>query len=131
MGYRLASVFSTTFIGPLPAGAAETLVFTTPPISLPVDNTFVQLDFMCVILTGASTTALVYLIRRGTLVTSPLVTPTGIQDAAAAVTEVVTAGMWVDSPGAVGGVQYSLTVQQTAATAAGTFATGILRAAVL
>jgi len=42
MGVRFPSVSSTTFIGPLPASAAETALITSPTLNLSLDNQVVM-----------------------------------------------------------------------------------------
>lgn len=131
MGVRMASVFSTTFIGPLPANANETLVFTTGPLGLAVDNAAVLLFWTCSITAGTSTTGLAYRLRRGNLVTSPLVNVSSFLNTTAAGNTQVTSGVYADQPGVAAGVQYSLTVAQAADTVAGVFVDGCLMAIVL
>jgi len=131
MGVRLASVFSTTFIGPLPASAAETLVFTTGPIGLVEDFAQVILLWCCSITTGTSTTSLKYALRRGPLVTSPLVNVSTFAQTSAAGNLTTVTGVYVDNAAGISAPQYSLTVVQTACTVAGTFVDGALLAVVL
>lgn len=131
MGVRFPSVATTTFIGPLPASAAETLVFTTPPINEPIDNAQVLLFWSCVITPGTSTTSLVYRVRRGTLVTSPLVNAAAWSFTTVAANLLFNSGWYPDNPGVVAGQQYSLTVVQTADTVAGAFVDGAMIAMVL
>jgi len=131
MGVRLASVFSTTFIGPLPANATETLVLTTGPIGLAEDGAAVILLWTCNITTGTSTTSLKYALRRGPLVTSPLVNVSTFAQTSAAGNFTNATGVYVDNAAGVSVPQYSLTVVQTAASVAGTFVDGCLLAFVL
>jgi hypothetical protein len=131
MGVRFPSVATTTFIGPLPASAAETLVFTTPPINEPVDNAQVLILWSAVITPGTSTTSLVFRVRRGTLVTSPLVNAAGWGFTTVAANLLFCSGWYPDNPGVVAGQQYSLTVVQTADTVAGAFVDGSMIAMVL
>jgi len=131
MGVRLATVFSTTFIGPLPANATETLVLTTGPISMALDNAQVILLWFACILAGTSVTSHVFRIRRGTTTAGAALNANPWQNAAIAAAQTTSSGVYVDSPGVVAGQQYSLTVVQTAATVAGTFEDGCLMAIVL
>lgn len=121
MGVRFPSVQTNTFIGPLPASAAETIICTTPGLNISLDFSIVLLVCMCQILAGTGTTSYTYRIRRGT-------TTAGVQVNASAWSNNVTVGAnscfgfcYFDTPGAVAAQQYSLTVQQNGATAAGTF----------
>lgn len=132
MGVRLASVFSNTFIGPLPANASETLIFTTGGIGEAVDNAAVLLFWFCNITAGTSTTALVYHIRRGATAVGTSVGVAGgwsFTTVAGNITSL--SGVYQDSPGIVAGQQYTLTISQTAATGAGVFNDGALIAMVL
>jgi len=131
MGVHLPSVSSTTFVGPLPANATETIILQLPPLNLSLDNAQVILHWFANIIAGVNNTALAYRIRRGTTVT-------GVQVGAATWSAAVTAGngvqlsgFYVDTPGVVGGQQYVLTVVQSAATGAGTFNDGAILAYVL
>jgi len=126
MGARYGSVSSTTFVGPLPASAAETVVLTSPAFSPPVDAAQVQLLWSCQITAGTGTTALVFRLRRGTSVSGALVFAAGWTLTLAAGNNGIGSGVYVDSPGVIGGQQYSLTVVQTAASGAGTFVDGCL-----
>jgi hypothetical protein len=130
-GVRIGSAFSNTFIGPLPANANETLVFTTGPVGLAVDNAAVLIFWMACITAGTTVTLHNYRLRRGTLVTSPLVNATVMGQTVAATNAVTTSGCYADQPGVAAALQYSLTVAQGGATAAGTFVDGMLIAAVL
>lgn len=131
MGVRLATVTSNTFVGPLPANATETVVLTTPPISMALDNAQVLILWDANITLGTSTTSLVFRVRRG-------ITTAGALVIAAARTQTLAAGAggqvcgWCfDSPGVVAGQQYCLTVVQTADTVAGVWNDGEMLAMVL
>jgi hypothetical protein len=131
MGVRFPSVFTNVFIGPLPANANETIVCTTPPINEPIDNAQVLLFLGFSAIAGTGQTSAAFNLRRGALVTSPT-----FQAGAWAI--LTTAGSayayccaYADSPGVVAGVQYTLTIQQVGATAAGTFRDCFLIAMVL
>lgn len=131
MGVRLASVFTTTFIGPLPASAVETIVLTTGAISEAVDNAPILIFWFASILTGTANTQLQFRLRRGTALTGALVgTPPWTNTAGAAI-QSIASGVYVDSPGVVAGQQYTLTVVQASATGAGTWNDGCLLAMVL
>ena len=131
MGVRFPSVASTTFIGPLPASGVETLLLTTPPINEPIDNAQVLLQWYASITAGTSTTSFQFRIRRGTLITSPVVFAGNSFVTVVATQNYIASGCYPDSPGIVAGQQYSLTIVQGAATGAGTFLDGALVAMVL
>ncbi len=128
MGVRLPSVASTTFVGPLPASAAETVILVTPPISEPIDNAQVILEWQASITAGTACTSLVFRIRRGTLATGTFIGANAWSFTTVAANLTTVGGLYVDSPGSVAGQQYALTVVQTAATGAGTFSDGCLLA---
>lgn len=131
MGVRFPTVATNTFVGPLPASAAETVVLTTPGISEPIDNAQVLLLWTASITPGTSTTSLVFRLRRGTLATSPLVNVASFGFTTVAANLTTVSGWYFDSPGVVAGQQYSLTVVQTADTVAGAWVDGALVAMVL
>jgi len=131
MGVRLASVFTTTFVGPLPATAAETVILTTGGLGLFADNAQVILLWFACILAGTSVTSHVFRIRRGTTTAGTAVNVNPWQNAAIAVAQTTSCGVYTDTPGVVAGQQYSLTVVQSAASVAGTFEDGCLLAIVL
>ena len=126
MGVRFPSVASNTFIGPLPASVAETIVLTTPPLTLPLDFSQVFLFWFANMTAGTGTNTLSFRIRRGTTLTGALLGAPPWSIAIAAGNAGFHSGCYIDTPGAVAGQQYSLTVVQTTATAAGTWADGNL-----
>lgn len=126
MGVRFPSVASTTFIGPIPANATETVILTTPPLTLSLDFSQVILLWSCSILAGTSTTSFVFRIRRGTTAAGTTIFQTSWPFTIAAGSTFSGGGSYVDTPGAVAGQQYSFTLVQTAATVAGTYNDGAL-----
>lgn len=131
MGVRFPSVATTTFIGPLPANATETVILTTPPINEPIDNAQVILYWMAAITAGTSVTGHNFRIRRGTTTAGAVIGANAWTFTTVATNNTVVSGCYVDLPGIVAGQQYSLTVIQQAATVAGTFNDGCLIAMVL
>lgn len=131
MGVRFPTVATTTFIGPLPASAVETVVLTTPPINEPIDNAQIILMWMGLINAGTGTSQLGWRIRRGAGITgTQLGVAVWVNTQTVGVTN-VSGGFYFDFPGVVAGQQYSLTVSQTGATAAGAWQDGSLLAMVL
>lgn len=128
MGVRFPSQQSATFVGPLPASAAETVILTSPPLNISLDFATILIQWACDILAGTGTTALVFRLRRGTTTAGTLVNAAAWTHTLAAGNTAVMSGCYFDTPGAVAGQQYSLTVVQTAATGAGTFNDGALLA---
>lgn len=115
MGVRYPTVSTTAIVNANIVTTAETIIATTPPLTLPLDFAQVLLFWYAVISLGASITSWGAKIRRGAALTSPLV------NVAAGPAVIPTAcsffsGMYIDTPGAVAGQQYSLTATMTAAT---------------
>ena len=131
MGVRLPSVFSNTFVGPLPANATETVVLTTPPINQILPGAAIILLWSFALIIGASSTNIAFRLRRGTTTAGALVNVAGFQSTCTAASGFATGGMYQDSPGEIAQLQYSLTVVQLAATGAGTFTDGSILAMVL
>jgi hypothetical protein len=128
MGVRFPSVFTNTFVGPLPANATETVVLTTPPLNLALDFATVFLQWCASINPGTSTTALLYRLRRGTTAAGTLVGTSFNSGTLTVGVALTVSGCYFDTPGAVAGQQYSLTVSQTADTVAGVWIDGALLA---
>lgn len=126
MGVRFPSVQSNTFIGPLPASGAETVVLTTPPLTLTLDFAQVILLWAFTFVAGTGTTSCSFRLRRGTTVSGALINLQVPNAPAVAAANANYSGTYFDTPGAVAGQQYSLTIVQNGATAAGTFPDGAL-----
>ncbi len=118
MGVRYPSVSSNTLVNATVVTTTETVIVTTPPLTLALDFATVLLFWDIALVTGASTTSIVVRLRRGTTVTGTLVN-IAQNDTITTASAVRRGGCYFDVPGAVGGQQYSLTVQQNAATANG------------
>jgi hypothetical protein len=127
MGVRFPSVQTNTFVGPLPANATETTVLVTPFLTTPLDAAVVFLFWTATLNPGTSTTNLLYRLRRGA-------TTAGVQLGQAVTMPAVVgsafsvSGCYFDTPGAVGPLQYQLSVVQTADTVAGVWTDGALLA---
>lgn len=128
MGVRFPSVQSNIFVGPLPANANETVVLTTPPLTISLDFSTVLLVWFFCYLAGTANTAALFNVRRGTTISGALVNVAPLTAPATAGAQSAYAACYFDVPGAVAGQQYSLTVQQFAATTAGQFKDGALLA---
>lgn len=119
MGVRFPSVASNASFA-LPASAAETVIVTTPPLNIPLDFAQVFLHWFIAFVGGTAITAAVFRLRRGTTVAGALVGSPPYQSALNAGNTVFYSGSYFDTPGAVAGQQYSLTLVQLSATGAGT-----------
>ncbi len=118
MGVRYPSVSTTTILGTLPANGAETIIATTPPLNLPLDFAQVILLWYFLGNSGASTSALVFNLRRGTTLAGTLINVSSGSGVTAAA-GVRFGGCYVDTPGAVAGQQYSLSELGVGTTGAG------------
>lgn len=130
MGVRNASVASTTMLTSNIITTAETALVTTPPINLPIDNAGILIFASVNVTPGTATTTLAVRLRRGSGITGTQL------NAGGPYTVLVTTAYfinltWFDSPGIVAGQQYTLTVQQAAATGNGTAFDGSIVAMVL
>lgn len=125
MGVRFPGAGNITLVTTTLVTTAETIVLTSQPLNLALDFEQVLILFMADILAGTNTTAITLRIRRGASLTGALVSTT-LGGAATAGTSAMWSGCYVDSPGAIAGQQYSLTAQQTAASANGTVNDGCI-----
>jgi hypothetical protein len=128
MGVRLPMNFITSSGSVTLVTTALTGVLTLPPFSPSIDNAAIILLATIQIQYGTGTTSCVFTLNRGTLPTGPTVT-----GATGNVSRTVTAANFdiitictFDVPGVVGGQQYTIGVQQVAATANGTVFTSSL-----
>ena len=119
MGVRFPSVSSNVLVSGVLVTTAETVICTTPQLTLPLDFAQVIILFFCALTTGVGTTNINWKIRRGTTVAGAVVAGPGVNLTAAAGTNPYVSGVAVDVPGAVAGQQYSLTLTQFAATGNG------------
>jgi len=72
MGARFPSVVSTTFVGPLPANATETVVIVSPPFSPSIDSSVVMIQWFFSYQAGVANNFAQYRLRRGTTAASTL-----------------------------------------------------------
>jgi hypothetical protein len=107
-------------VGPLPASAVETVVLTTPPLNIALDFAVVFLAWFFYFTPGTSTTAAIMRIRRGTTASGAQVGATLWQFPVTAAVSTAFSGVYFDTPGAIAGQQYALTIVQVGATVAGT-----------
>lgn len=119
MGVRFPSVQSNTVVNAALVTTAETVVVATPPFSPSLDFSVVLILAYVLVSAGTGTTGIVARIRRGTTVSGA-----PVQTVASNIT--MTAAQlngwtffYFDSPGAVSGQQYCLTLAQSNASANG------------
>lgn len=131
MGYRLNTALTGAPSVTVVTTTTETIVATTPPVTLPVDNTIVLLAWYVDFTGGTAATAWTIRIRAGTLITSRQV----FSSQAITITAgnvVFHSGSYADAgAGPAAGLVYSLSIQQTAATGNGTVGVLGLLASVL
>jgi hypothetical protein len=129
-GGRVPFVLSTTLLGNL-NNAVETAVCTTPPLNPGLDSAVV-LVLGCYALgaLGATGGALQTQVRRGADVTGVALFPTGTLVVAAGGSALVTI-IVSDTPGAVAGVQYTMSGRAVGATAPSALVTTLLIALAL
>jgi hypothetical protein len=112
----------TAVTGPIGANVpnvTETVVATVSGVTLPRPGMPVALSYAGVLLTGAGTTAVTIRCRRGIDTTGTVVGAADVPNEAASAAANLAAA-WVDQPGELANASYVVTVQQTAAGAAGT-----------
>lgn len=120
MGVRFPSVQSSTFVGPLPASAAETIVCGVGPLNPSIDGAPVLIFWSMTYTPGTSNTAAIFTLRRGNTLAGVAFQLQPWQTPVTAGARVIASGWYPDSPGVVAEQVYILTIQQVAATVAGT-----------
>ncbi|SRR5258708_5006778 len=109
MGVRFPSGGSIALVNNQLNTNVETVVCVTPPLILPLDFAQVLIFWYFVVTTAAGTTAIQPKIKRGPNAASTTINP-GLGVTAAAAAVVSLSGVYVDTPGAVAGQQYALTM---------------------
>lgn len=127
MGVRYPSSATAARLTNTIVTTTETLILTTPPLNLSLDFAQVLLFWYAIVTIGTGGTSIATNLRRGTLVTSPLVNISTGPSVSAGST-VVLSGCYPDSPGAIGAQQYSLSLVVTLASANSTVIDGALLA---
>lgn len=97
----------------------ETVALVTPPVSTTFGSDAIEIEGMVNLTAGTGTTAAVLRIRRGNGITGTVVRAADTDTIAAGSSESFLV-QGLDTPGDVAGQVYSITVQQTAASANGT-----------
>src|SRR5216684_1268986 len=118
MGVRFPSVQSNVLVNPNVGINTETVVCTTPPLTLPLDGAVVLLFWYMLHFIGTTAVTTRYLLRRGTTIAGTLINVSAnLQGTAGNL--VLGSGCYFDTPGAVAGQQYSLSCIDPASTVAG------------
>ncbi len=111
---RYQTVVTTTLLSAnIPAAPTEAVILTTPAFELPVDSQSVLLLGYLGFVVGAAVTAVTLNFRRGTLISSTQISVGSLALNVTAGNNVSLPFMFVDTPGIVAGVQYSLTAAAT------------------
>lgn len=115
MGARLPLVNTTTIVNATIVTTAETIVATLPPMNPSFDAALIAILILVNLTVGTAATQALINVRRGTLLTSPVVSGLPNTNVTAGTNALL---LWLafDSGLALGGVQYSATVAMTAAT---------------
>ena len=129
MGVRIGSTFSNTIVAS-PALAAETVVCTLGPLNLAVDNAAVYLDWFVGLTIGTSGVTLTPKLVRGSI-TGLTAINNPLAYTVVAANKYLFSGCWVDTPGVVAGLIYSLTLTIGSGAAASTISELSLSAYVL
>jgi hypothetical protein len=123
MGVRFAGSGSSTLVNTNIVTTAETTLLTSPLLTLALDFEQLLIFWEFVVLAGTSTTSFSYRMRRGSGTGGTSIAG-GINVNVTAGNNILQAGCVVDTPGAVGPIQYSVTLSQIGATANGTVLEG-------
>lgn len=110
---------TTTLANTATVTTAETVVQLSPALSVTYDNDMVGVTGTVDFTTGTATTAVTVRCRRGNGITGTVVGTAEVDTLGAAVSAPISFD-FLDTPGAVAGQVYSITIQATAATGAGT-----------
>lgn len=125
MGVHNPSVSSNTVQTNPVVTTTEAVAFTSPPISPGVDGAILLIAWQVMITTGASVNTLTFRIKRGVVVGGSVVGSSWVIPVLASAAQFYS-GVYFDAPGTVAGQQYSITVQQGAATGNGTINDGCI-----
>ena|SRR6267378_1564303 len=116
MGVRLPTVASTTMLAAAIVTTAETAVVTTPPLNISLDFAQVLLWFAVYIgQCGTASTNIIAKIRRGSGIGGTQVN-VNMATLASPGNSGFISGVYVDTPGAVAGQQYTVSITMQAAT---------------
>jgi hypothetical protein len=120
MGVRLPSAGNQVLQNALPANNTEVIVLTSQPINISLDFQQVLIFWYISIQAGTSTASIGVKLRRGATTAGLLLNGANAGITLAAGQAQNLTGCWIDTPGAVAGIQYSIGLVQTGATGAGT-----------
>lgn len=118
-GYAPSEITVSTATAVTDGGAVETVIVSSKPVYTPGPGATVSLFGVVNITTGTAGTAVVVTLRRGST-TAGAVVGTATTDTTTAADHYTIPFEFVDEPGDVADLVYSVTVTETAATADGT-----------
>jgi hypothetical protein len=125
MGFRNPSASTILAAGSLAGNGAESAIWTTPPINIPLANTQLIIIWEFLGNVGNGTTNIAARIRRGAGITGAVVN-SGNSFVVSPNTISKLNGCYVDVPGDIAGLQYTLTFTGTATTGVGTTTEGCM-----
>lgn len=130
MGVRFGSALAGPLVTALPSNGANTIVCTTSILVTPHDSASIFLAYFVNILVGTGTNTVSLFVLRGGILSSPLVTPSFIAHSVTAGSTYMLSGSYVDVAFS-GASQYSLMVNTSGTTGAGTLYDAALLAYIL
>lgn len=119
MGVRFSTAYSNSALGAPGSAGTEIVVITTPPLTQVLDGAQVFIFWFLLVLIGIGTTLANVRLRRGTTTAGALLTVNQTVNVTATLNTVFS-GVYADSPGAVAGQQYSMTLGGAGTTGAWT-----------
>ena len=125
MGVRFPSVFSTTLLNTVLGTNTETAIVTSPPFTPPLDSAQIIIAVYWQANMAAATTQMTNRIRRGSGLTGTQVNVFATDRVTASVGYSTTL-IYVDTPGNVTGIQYTLTGSTVGAGGTGTINDGFI-----
>lgn len=109
MGVRFSGGGSIVLVnGSFNSGGPESIIVSSPPLSVPFDSAQVCILWFISLLAGNTAMTYNFRIRRGTAITSPLINVDEAITGPAANAKAIYSGVYIDTPGAVASQQYSL-----------------------
>ena len=116
-GSRTNFTFSTTIVGSTPGSGAETVILTSPLLTLPFDNAIVLIYWYFLATVGTGSTSYTVGVRRGTSTSGTRLNGSIFSNCTAG-NIIPIAGCYQDAASLAGTPQYSITVQGVGTTGA-------------
>lgn len=119
MGVRFPGQGTTTPQTTVITASGETLIGVSAPLNIALDFQQVMIFWYMLMTCGTGTVNVIVRLYRGSSTAGTLLN-SGLSATATAATNFPSGGCFVDTPGAVAGQQYALSVQQGSGTGGGT-----------